>query len=78
MLSGQRKCALPQHPERGVLTNKFGPLMGGCTGHQGVVILRPLAGRFLRLHLENRKPATAPKTLGVNYRPFADGNIHFP
>jgi hypothetical protein len=60
----KRKCALPQHPERPALTNKFGPFDGGCTGHQGVVILRPLAGRFLRLRLENRKPATTPKIQG--------------
>src|ERR1700676_4977170 len=30
-------------------------LDGGCAGHQGVVIFRPLAGRFLGFHLENRK-----------------------
>jgi hypothetical protein len=61
----KRKCALPQHPEREALTNKFGPLMGGCTCHQGVVILRPLAGRCLL----TRSLSQALQCPGVVIRP---------
>jgi hypothetical protein len=35
--------------------------MGGCTGHQGVVILRPLAGRFLKAPLGKQKTGHHPE-----------------
>jgi hypothetical protein len=33
----------------------------GCTGHQGVVILRPLAGRFLKVPLGKQKTGHHPE-----------------
>jgi hypothetical protein len=47
--------------------------MGGCTGHQGVVIFTPVGRLLFKAPLGKQKTGHHPEDTRANDRPFATG-----